>query len=226
MTDFYQTLLDSTKREQSGLIVLPIIQSALSGGLSKTQYLEFLGQAYHHVRHTVPLLMACGSRLHGTRAWLQEAIAEYIEEEIGHEQWILNDIKACDGDPDQVRASKPWMETEMMVAYAYHQIDRGNPVGFFGMVHVLEGTSVSVASQAAAAIRKSLGLPPRAFTYLTSHGSLDQEHVLFFRNLMNRIESAEDRQAIVHCARRFYRLYGAIFRALHENQEGAGHESA
>lgn len=225
MSNFYQTLLDSTEQEQSGLVVSPVIQSALNGGLSKSQYLEFLGQAYHHVRHTVPLLMACGSRLGGARAWLQEAIAEYIEEEIGHEQWILNDIKACGGDPEKVQASKPWLETEMMVAYAYHQIDRGNPVGFFGMVHVLEGTSVSVASQAAAAIRKSLGLPPRAFTYLTSHGSLDQEHVLFFQTLMNRVESPEDQRAIVHCARRFYRLYGAIFQALHEKQGGA-HEPA
>lgn len=226
MSNFYQTLLDSTEKEQSGLVMSPVIQSALGGGLSKSKYLAFLGQAYHHVRHTVPLLMACGSRLGGAKAWLQEAIAEYIEEEIGHEQWILNDIKACGGDAEKVRESEPWMETEMMVAYAYHQIDRGNPVGFFGMVHVLEGTSVSVASQAAAAIRKSLELPPRAFTYLTSHGSLDQEHVLFFQNLMNRIEAPEDQRAIVHCARRFYRLYGAIFRALHQNQEGAGHEPA
>lgn len=226
MNNFYQTLLDSTEKEQSALVVLPIIQSALNGGLSKSQYLEFLGQAYHHVRHTVPLLMACGSRLGGTKAWLQEAIAEYIEEEIGHEQWILNDIKVCGGDPEKVRESRPWMETEMMVAYAYHQIDRGNPVGFFGMVHVLEGTSVSLASQAAVAIRKSLGLPPRAFTYLTSHGSLDQEHVLFFQNLMNRVDSLEDQCAIVHCARRFYRLYGAIFQALQEKQGGGEHASS
>ena len=27
----------------------------------------------------------------------------------------------------------------MMVAYAYDTIARGNPVGFLGMVHVLEG---------------------------------------------------------------------------------------
>jgi hypothetical protein len=36
---------------------------------------------------------------------------------------------------------------------------RGNPLGFFGMVHVLEGTSVSLALLAADAIQKPLGLP-------------------------------------------------------------------
>ena len=47
------------------------------------------------VRHTVPLLMACGARLPERLEWLREAIAEYIEEEIGHQEWILNDIRAC-----------------------------------------------------------------------------------------------------------------------------------
>lgn len=220
MTPFYQILLDRTAQEQSELLASPVILSALGGSLAKGQYLGFLGQAYHHVRHTVPLLMACGSRLAPGQTWLQRAIAEYIEEEVGHEEWILNDIAACGGDPDQVRASEPWIETEAMVAYAYHQIDRGNPVGFFGMVHVLEGTSVSVATRAAEAIRQSLKLPQDAFSYLTSHGSLDQEHVLFFRTLMNRIEGAEDQRAIIHCARRFFGLYGAIFRALSGNREG------
>jgi pyrroloquinoline quinone (PQQ) biosynthesis protein C len=214
LSHFYDILLESTAKEQSELVASPVILSALNGALSKSQYLGFLGQAYHHVRHTVPLLMACGSRLCPSHAWLQGAIAEYIEEEIGHEEWILDDIEACGGDPDAVRRSEPWMETETMVAYAYHQIDRGNPVGFFGMVHVLEGTSVSVATRAADSIRQSLGLPQNAFSYLTSHGSLDQEHVQFFRNLMNRIESAGDQRAIIHCARRFFNLYGAIFRAL------------
>ncbi len=46
-----------------------------------------------------------------------------------------------------------------MVAYAYDTIARRNPLGFFGMVHVLEGTSVSLALLAADQIQKPLGLP-------------------------------------------------------------------
>ena len=46
-------------------------------------------------------------------------------------------------------AARRRVATELMVAYAYDTIARGNPVGFFGMVHVLEGTSVSrVATRA------------------------------------------------------------------------------
>jgi hypothetical protein len=100
-----------------------------------------------------------------------------------------------------------------MVAYVYDYIERRNPVGFLGMVHVLEGTSVALATQAAQAMRAALGLPPEAFTYLASHGSLDREHLGFFATLIERLD-AEDRDAVAHVATVVYRLYGDIFRSL------------
>jgi heme oxygenase len=101
-----------------------------------------------------------------------------------------------------------------MVAYAYDTIARGNPLGFFGMVHVLEGTSVSLALMAADAIQKPLGLPDSAFSYLRSHGTLDQEHTAHFALLMENITEPADQAAIVHAARAFFRLYGDVFRSL------------
>lgn len=212
--NFFDDLQQSTQRDRQELFSVPVIQDALRGEIDTGQYLAFLSQAYHHVKHTVPLLMACGSRLDDRHAWLRTAIAEYIKEEIGHEEWILSDIAACAGDPEQVRRSWPHAATESMVAYAYHQIDRRNAVGFFGMVYVLEGTSTVLATNAAGAIQHALGLPSNAFSYLNSHGSLDLEHVRFFEGLMNRLDDEDDKMAVVHCARMIYRLYGDIFRSL------------
>lgn len=211
---FFDVLQQRTEDSRRQLFAVPVIQDALKGDIVTGQYLAFLGQAYHHVRHTVPLLMACGSRLGGKHEWLRKAIAEYIEEEIGHEEWILSDIDACGKDSAKVRFSRPHVSTELMVAYAYHQIDRGNPIGFFGMVHVLEGTSTALATNAAATIQRALGLPANAFSYLTSHGTLDLEHVRFFEGLMNQLGDEEDKEAVIHCAQVMYKLYGDIFRSL------------
>jgi pyrroloquinoline quinone (PQQ) biosynthesis protein C len=115
---------------------------------------------------------------------------------------------------DAVRIGAPAPATELMLAYVYDYIERRNPVGFFGMVHVLEGTSTALATAAAQSIRSELGLPPEAFTYLTSHGALDQEHVRFFAGLMDRLEDPADQAAVTHVATMVYRLYGDIFRAL------------
>ena len=101
-----------------------------------------------------------------------------------------------------------------MVAYAYDMINRVNPVGFFGMVHVLEGTSVTTADIAADGIQAALGLPDTAFSYLRSHGALDQSHVAFFEGLMNRLDNELEQKLIIHSAKQFYKLYGDIFRSL------------
>ena len=125
---FYQTLQAGTAIERERLLSAPIIQDALGDRISRAQYLGFLREAYHHVKHTVPLLMACGARLPASREWLRVAIAEYIAEETGHQEWILNDIAAAGGNADEVRSGQPHASTELMVAYAYGTIMRGNPV--------------------------------------------------------------------------------------------------
>jgi long-subunit acyl-CoA synthetase (AMP-forming)/heme oxygenase len=211
---FHQRLLQDTAAARQGLLATPIIQGALRGQVSLPSYIAFLTEAYHHVRHTVPLLQALRAALPAHHAWLAPAVDEYIEEEAGHDEWILDDIAACGADAEAVRHGRPAHATEVMVAYAYDTIARGNPLGFFGMVHVLEGTSVSLALMAADAIQKPLQLPDSAFSYLRSHGTLDVEHTAHFATLMDAIEAPLDQAAIVHAARAFFRLYGDVFRGL------------
>lgn len=204
----------ATESARAGFAAIPIVKRALAGSVEREEYLAFLGQAYHHVRHTVPLLMACGARLPTRLDWLRTAVADYIAEEIGHEHWILDDIAAAGGNPEVARTATPLPATELMVAYAYDLIARKNPVGFFGMVFVLEGTSVALATRAAEVMQSRLGLPKNAFRYLTSHGALDQEHLRGLQSLLDRLDQPDDRAAVLHGATMFYRLYGDIFRSL------------
>jgi pyrroloquinoline quinone (PQQ) biosynthesis protein C len=214
MHSFFNLLQDETRATQAELLAIPQIVQGASGQISRATYVAFLVQAYHHVKHTVPLLMACGSRLPMEKEWLREAMASYIDEETGHQEWILNDIRACGEDSEIHRYGMPHPETELMVSYAYDSINRGNPVSLLGMVFVLEGTSIRLATQAATAIRNTLGLPEEAFSYLASHGSLDIKHMGFFESLVNRLEDADDQRAIIHMANMMYRLYGDVFRSL------------
>jgi pyrroloquinoline quinone (PQQ) biosynthesis protein C len=210
---FYETLTAATVADRERLFSAPIIADCLQERVTNESYQAFLSQAFHHVRHTTPLLMLLGGRLPERLGWLRKAVAEYIEEEIGHEEWILNDIAAAGGDAEAVRFSSPELPAEVMVAYAYDLVNRGNPAGFFGMVFVLEGTSVALALTAADRIQQALGLPNKAFSYLRSHGTLDQEHTKHLANLVNAM-TPEDQAEVLRCARIFYKLYGDIFRAL------------
>ncbi len=221
---FFDRLVRETAEERARLYNVPQIRAGLAGNISRETYIRYLQQAYHHVRHTVPLLMACGAALPDSKAFLRDALAEYIDEERGHEQWILNDIAAAGGDPEEAASRPPLPETEFMVSYAYDFIRRKNPVGFFGMVFVLEGTSTALATRGAEALARNLKLPKSAFSYLLSHGALDISHMNFFANLVNGLRDEEDRQAIIHVARRMFLLFANMFAAIPLEPAGEGVE--
>ena len=211
---FFERLVAETRAEQQYLQASPQIQDGLEGKISREAYLDYLTEAYHHVRHTVPLMKLVEQHLPREKEWLRDVLAEYVEEETGHEEWILDDIGNAGGDRMAARLSEPRAATEFMVAYAYDFIRRVNPVGFFGMIFVLEGTSTQLATRGANALMQSLGLGPDCFRYLLSHGSIDLEHIQFLRNTLNRIDDPEDQAAVIHMAKRMFVLFGNVFRSI------------
>ena len=77
---FHDKLVSGTKENQQHLISSPIILACLSGAIDLNSYQAFLTQAYHHVRHTVPLLRDFRSKLTPNEIWLEPHLDEYIEE--------------------------------------------------------------------------------------------------------------------------------------------------
>ena len=210
---FFDRLVSATAPARGRMLTVPQLTAGLRGEISRNTYLAYLAQAYHHVRHTVPLMRIARERLAHKPA-LVAALDDYIAEEEGHEKWILNDIRAAGGDPDRAVADGPSPATAAMVDHAYATVRHGNPAAFFGMVFVLEGTSIALASNGAEAVQSSLGLPPSAFTYLTSHGALDQDHMLFFEELVNRLDDRGDEAAILTMANEIFDLFGDVFAAI------------
>jgi pyrroloquinoline quinone (PQQ) biosynthesis protein C len=211
---FFDQIEAATTDARQRLEQISAIARCIAGEVERETYEAFLVEAYHHVKQTVPLLMACGSRLPERLEWLREAIVHYIVEEVGHQEWILNDLQSLGVDKESIRQGSPLAATELMVSYAWDTVSRANPVGLFGMVYALEKTSSTIATHAAGQIRSALGLGPESMTYMVSHGSLDIEHMRHFETLINRLDDAGDRAAVLHAASMFYELYSNIFRAL------------
>jgi pyrroloquinoline quinone (PQQ) biosynthesis protein C len=211
---FFNQIEAHSAADRQRLEQTPAVARCLAGQVEMQTYQAFLVEAYHHVKHTVPLLMACGSRLPERLEWLREAIVHYIEEEVGHQEWILNDLQQLGVDKQQVRQARPSMATELMVSYAYDSIARGNPLSLFGMIYTLEKTSATIATYASKQIASALDLPFEAMSYMVSHGSLDVAHMQHFEKLMNRLEDGDDRAAVLHAVAVFYPLYTRIFAGL------------
>lgn len=212
---FYERLLAETEADRQDFQSIGLIQHAVAKGVTPTMYAKYLEQAYHHVRFTVPLLELALDKCEVSETAYANALAEYIDEEKGHDEWILDDIRAMGHDAEAVRHGQGNFSNRMMIAYAHYAIEHVNPYCLLGMVHVLEGMSVELAQKAAASIREGFGdNPPNAFSYLTSHGALDVEHVQFFEDLVNGIGNPEIENLIIGAAKDFYKLFGNMFREL------------
>ncbi len=212
--NFYDQLVKETESTRHELYSVPQLTDGLSGNINRETYIAYLTEAYHHVSHTVPFLMTMGSKLPQSKKAFHKAIIEYQEEEVGHEEWILNDIDAAGGDKEAARNSTPNLETQVLIAYNYDYLTRKNPMGFFGMVFMLESTSTQIANKGADAVKENLGLPKNAFSYLYSHGELDISHMKFFEKTVNTITDPEDQAAIIEVAKNTFRLFANVMRAI------------
>lgn len=212
--NFYNRLVKETELQRQELYTVPQLVDGLQGDISVETYIAYLTEAYHHVSHTVPFLMSMGAHLSQSKKWLHKAIIEYTEEEVGHEEWILNDIEACGTDKEAARNATPNLETQLLIAYNYDYINRKNPVGFLGMVYMLESTSTQIANAGADAVKAKLKLPKKAFSYLYSHGELDISHMKFFEKTVNQITDPEDQAAIIEVAQNTFRLFADVMRAI------------
>ncbi len=57
MTAFFETLKQQTQPAQQNMLQAPIFAACARGEIDKDTYVAFLTQAFHHVKHTVPLLI-------------------------------------------------------------------------------------------------------------------------------------------------------------------------
>lgn len=205
----YQMLLAETATARSAFLAVPLLQRALREGVSREIYLAYLEQAYHHVRQGVPLLALGAAR--AREEALRYGLYEYVEEEKGHEHWILEDIDALGGDLAQVVAGQGNIPCRAMIGYVHYAVEHISPWSVLGLSHVLENTAVSIAGAAASKILSSVGGDGRGFKYLTTHGAVDTKHVVFFEKLVGHVVSESDLHALIDTAVVVYRLFGDMF---------------
>lgn len=218
--NFYDRLLAETSTACAEFLSIPILGRALEGSVSRALYIEFLKQAYHHVRHTCPLLSLAAARTQDSI--YRKSLYTYIEEEREHDEWILSDIAVMGGDAEGTKTTPARPACRAMIGYAYYAIEWISPYALLGMVHVLEGMSVKLAANVAGSLKRSIGpVDNRGFRYLTSHGALDVSHVELFKQLVNEIHDPSAGDVIVDCANVMYWLYGNIFRDLERGHPGA-----
>ncbi len=191
-------LADTTDRHRHKMEALPQLQAMLGGTYSKAAYVEFLVQLYPIVSNFCPLMAAAAGRCADRYTTLRQFLYQHIEHEKGHEAMVINDLEQLGCQYSDLPNIHSGPAARAMLAYNYHVIDRVDPHYVIGMVYVLELMSAGYASKVAQSISRAIDQPiTRGFSFLDSHGTLDDDHIANVSELIQSLESKDLVEKIV-----------------------------
>ncbi len=191
-------LADTTDRHRHQMEKLPQLQAMLGGTYSKAAYVEFLVQLYPIVSNFCPLMAAAAGRCADRYTTLRQFLYQHIEHEKGHEAMVINDLEQLGCQYSDLPNIHSGPAARAMLAYNYHVIDRVDPHYVIGMVYVLELMSAGYASKVAQSISRAIDQPiTRGFSFLDSHGTLDDDHIANVSELIQSLESKDLVEKIV-----------------------------
>lgn len=143
------------------------------------RYPRFLIQLHQIVRASVPLMEAArrrASELAGedpVAARLVGYYDEHINDERGHDTWILEDLELIGVRREHVLALTPSPRVAALVGAHYYWILHHHPAALLAYIALLEEPPSLAALDD---LRARTGYPEAAFRTLREHGTIDPHH--------------------------------------------------
>ena len=206
------TRTDEARREfESNSKMLDIV----ANGLPLQRYRNMLLELYHLVWHFNPVCAAAASRVADAHKQVRYFLYDHMNEEKGHEQWVLNDLDAMGVKTEQALAYKPSHFMLALNGYNYWAADRRHPCSVLGMLYALEVVASVYGGQMTAAISESLLLQgDRGISFISSHATLDAEHMADLRVILNTLDDDAAKEAIVESTVFNFQQFGRVLEAI------------
>jgi hypothetical protein len=140
---------------------------------------SYLVRTHWIIRATVPLMEDARARARDSNgdpvaAGVADYLARHIEEERGHDEWLLDDLEVLGIERETVVSGIPSDTVASLVGSQYYWIRHVHPVGLLGYIAVMEGYPPS--PELVERLISASGHPREAFRTLAAHGELDPHH--------------------------------------------------
>jgi pyrroloquinoline quinone (PQQ) biosynthesis protein C len=205
---FFIRLLETTDEERRALERVPKVDRMIHKGLTREEYRDFLSDLYPIVWHFCPIMAAAAARCGDDYRQVRLHLYANIDEEKGHEQWILDDLRAIGTSEEGVLGRIPCEPVQAFIGFNYYSPEHVHPATVIGMLYALEVVSSVYGGRVAHSIARSLDMKgPEGFTFLQSHASMDVDHMAKLNQLIKGISEAKVQDAIINVSRvNFYLL--------------------
>ena len=201
MLPFFADLVTRTDEARREFETNPVVLEAVANGMTVERYRKLLLELYHVVWHFNPVCAAAASRVPDSHRQVRYFLYEHMQEESGHEAWVMNDLEAVGVAHAATTAHTAGVHTLALNGYNYWSADRRHPCSVLGMMYALEVIASVYGGPFSSAIRESLLLEgERGVSFISSHATMDMEHMASLRQILNTVTDDEARGAIVESA--------------------------
>ena len=198
MLPFFADLVMRTDEARRDFETNPVVLDAVAHGMGIERYRRLLLELYHVVWHFNPVCAAAASRVSDDHRQVRYFLYEHMHEESGHEEWVMNDLEAVGVSHAVTRAHAASINTLALNGYNHWAADRRHPCTVLGMMYALEVIASVYGGTFSAAIRESLLLEgDRGVSFISSHATMDAEHMVTLRKILNTITDDAAREAVV-----------------------------
>ena len=215
MLPFFADLVVRTDEARRAFETHPTVLDAVAHGMPVERYRRLLLELYSIVWHFNPVCAAAASRVTDQHREVRYHLYDHMHEEKGHEEWVLNDLSAVGVEPQAVHAHVPSVFTLALTGYNYWSADRRHPCSVLGMLYALEVIASVYGGPFASAVKESLLLEgERGVSFISSHATMDAEHMAELRLVLNTVRDDEAREAIVESATTNFHHVTRIFETV------------
>ena len=215
MLPFFADLVMRTDEARRDFETNPVVLDAVAHGMDIERYRRLLLELHHVVWHFNPVCAAAASRVSDDHRQVRYFLYEHMHEESGHEEWVMNDLEAVGVSHAVTRAHAASINTLALNGYNHWAADRRHPCTVLGMMYALEVIASVYGGTFSAAIRESLLLEgDRGVSFISSHATMDAEHMVTLRKILNTITDDAAREAVVESTLVNFHLLTRVFEAV------------
>ena len=215
MLPFFADVIARTDEARREFETNPVVLDAVGHGMPLDRYRRLLLELYHLVWHFNPICAAAASRVPDKLRQVRYFLYEHMHEESGHEQWVANDLEAVGVSQTIILAHRPLPHTLTLVGYNHWAADSRDPCSVLGMMYTLEVIASVYGGTFAEAIRGSLLLEgDRGVSFISSHATMDAEHMAELRLVLNTVDDHAARDAIIESTLVNFHHVTRVFEAI------------
>jgi hypothetical protein len=162
---------------------------------------EYLVQQHEIIRATVPLTRAAAHQARALpdddplAAPLVAYLDEHVDEELDHDEELLDDLELLGVDRATVLGRMPSPAVATLVGSQYYWLHHFHPVTFLGYVGFMEGSPPT--PELVETLIERTGYPSEAFNTFTEHAELDPGHRDHLDRILDSLPLTAEQEAVL-----------------------------